>query len=361
MPPISVAESGRRGEGFRSGLITSRKRNQEDGPLHPVRHRGGRIFRCGQGCGLPGGPHSEDAPNARACTSGKRHRRIRSDRARAQDPARKRAVAHFPVFHSGDHHQPGFGPRKSIRTGAKGPNSGDGDGLHDERVTFDRRQLPVDIQHGDADAMIWRRGGSGGVTPMGIGGFAAMRALSQRNDDPAHACRPWDKDRDGFVVGEGAGIVIPGRTGTRCGRRGARRRFSPRSWAMECRAMRFRITAPGQENGDGAYRVMRNCLRDAGIEPHQVDYINAHGTSTPVGRSASGPLAIKGVRRARAQARGELDQIDDGPSVGRGWRAGGGHHGTRSDPRPGRAADHVTTRFPTRIAIWITCPITRGP
>jgi 3-oxoacyl-[acyl-carrier-protein] synthase II len=114
---------------------------------------------------------------------------------------------------------------------------------------------------------------------MGIGGFAAMRALSTRNDQPERASRPWDKDRDGFVVGEGAGILILEELET-AKRRGARIVAEIVGYGMSGDA--FHVTAPS-ENGDGAFRVMRNALRDAKLEPSQIDYINAHGTSTAMG------------------------------------------------------------------------------
>jgi 3-oxoacyl-[acyl-carrier-protein] synthase II len=175
----------------------------------------------------------------------------------------------------------------SIRTGAKGPNSATATACTTSAHSIgDSYRL---IQHKDADVMICG-GAEAAVTPMGIGGFAAMRALSQCNGDPRHACRPWDKDRDGFVVGEGAGIVILEEL------EHARHRNAPIlaeivGYGMSGDA--YHITSPS-ENGDGAYRVMRNCLRDAGIEPHQVDYIIAHGTSTPVGDRIE-TLAIKRV------------------------------------------------------------------
>jgi 3-oxoacyl-[acyl-carrier-protein] synthase II len=164
----------------------------------------------------------------------------------------------------------------SIRTGAKGPNSATATACTTSAHCIgDSFRL---IQHGYADAMICG-GAEACITPMGIGGFAAMRALSTRNDEPSKASRPWDRDRDGFVVGEGAGILILEELEF------ARRRGAPIlaeivGYGMSGDA--YHITAPS-EDGDGAYRVMRNAMRDAGIGPEQIDYVNAHGTSTPVG------------------------------------------------------------------------------
>ncbi|MGC8760237.1 MAG: beta-ketoacyl-ACP synthase II [Bryobacteraceae bacterium] len=164
----------------------------------------------------------------------------------------------------------------SIRTGAKGPNSATATACTTSAHCIgDSFRL---IQHGYADVMICG-GAEACITPMGIGGFAAMRALSTRNDEPERAARPWDRDRDGFVVGEGAGILILEELEF------ARRRGAPIlaeivGYGMSGDA--YHITAPC-EDGDGAYRVMRNAIRDAGIAPEQIDYVNAHGTATPVG------------------------------------------------------------------------------
>jgi len=143
------------------------------------------------------------------------------------------------------------------------------------------------IERGDADAMICG-GTEAAVTPMGIGGFAAMRALSTRNAEPERASRPWDKYRDGFVVGEGAGILVLEELES-ARQRGAHVLAELVGYGMSADA--FHVTAP-PDTGDGAFRVMRNALRDAGIEPHRVDYINAHGTSTDVGDRAE-TAAIK--------------------------------------------------------------------
>ena len=173
----------------------------------------------------------------------------------------------------------------SIRLGAKGPNSATATacttGAHAIGDSFKI------IQRGDADVMICG-GAEAPICRMGIGGFAAMRALSTRNDEPERASRPWDKNRDGFVVGEGAGLLILEELER------ARRRNAPIlaeivGYGMSGDA--YHITAPC-EDGDGAYRVMRNALCDAGIRPEQVQYINAHGTSTDVGDRVE-TIAIK--------------------------------------------------------------------
>ena len=173
----------------------------------------------------------------------------------------------------------------SIRSGAKGPNSATATACTTSAHSIgDSFRM---IQHGDADVMICG-GAEAPICRMGIGGFAAMRALSTRNDEPERASRPWDKCRDGFVVGEGAGIVILEELEAAL-RRGAPILAELVGYGMSGDS--YHITSP-PEDGDGAFRVMRSGLKDAGIEPEKIDYINAHGTSTDVGDRVE-TLAIK--------------------------------------------------------------------
>ena len=164
----------------------------------------------------------------------------------------------------------------SIYTGAKGPNSATAtacsSGAH---AIGDSYKI---VQRGDAVAMICG-GTEGAITPMSVGGFAAMRALSTRNDEPSKASRPFDASRDGFVIGEGAGILILEEL-EHAQARGAKIYAEVVGYGMTGDS--FHITSPS-EDGDGPRRVMLKAIKDAGVTPQDVDYINVHATSTPVG------------------------------------------------------------------------------
>jgi 3-oxoacyl-[acyl-carrier-protein] synthase II len=173
----------------------------------------------------------------------------------------------------------------SIRYGAKGPNTATCTACSaSAHAIGDAYEI---IRRDAADVMI-AGGSEAAITPMSVGGFAAMRALSTRNDEPQRASRPFDKDRDGFIVGEGAGVVILEELEF-ARRRSARIYAEVVGYGMSADA--FHITAPS-DDGDGPYRVMRAALKSAGLQPSQVDYINAHGTSTPHGDQVE-TLAIK--------------------------------------------------------------------
>jgi len=180
----------------------------------------------------------------------------------------------------------------SIRYGAKGPNQANSTacatGTH---AIGDAYEI---IRRGDADVMI-AGGAEGVITPLCVGGFAAMRALSTRNDDPQTASRPFDRDRDGFVIGEGAGIVLLEEYGHAV-KRNAQVYAEVTGYGISGDA--YHVSAPS-EDGDGPIRVMRNALKSAGLEAGQIDYVNAHGTSTPQGDVVE-TRAIKAVFGERA-------------------------------------------------------------
>jgi 3-oxoacyl-[acyl-carrier-protein] synthase II len=173
----------------------------------------------------------------------------------------------------------------SILTGAKGPNTAIATACATSAHAIgDAANI---IRRGEADVMI-AGGTESVVVPLAIGGFAAMRALSTRNDDPAAASRPWDRDRDGFVLGEGAGVLVLEEMGQAMAR-GATIYAEVAGYGMSGDA--YHISAPS-EDADGPFRVMRNTLRDAELPPESVDYVNAHGTSTPHGDKIE-TIAIK--------------------------------------------------------------------
>lgn len=151
------------------------------------------------------------------------------------------------------------------------------------------------IRYGEADVMI-AGGAEATVTELAMGGFASARALSTRNDDPAGASRPWDRERDGFVLGEGAGAVVLEEL-EHAKKRGARIYCELAGYGVSSDA--YHMTAPA-EDGDGAFRCMRNAIRDAGLSTADIDYINAHGTSTPLGDLAE-TVAVKRVLGERAK------------------------------------------------------------
>ena len=181
----------------------------------------------------------------------------------------------------------------SIRYGAKGPNSATATACSaSAHAIGDAYKI---IQRSDADIMI-AGGTEASITPMGVGGFAAMRALSTRNDEPERASRPFDAERDGFVVGEGSGVLILEALEV-AERRGAKIIAEIVGYGMSGDA--YHITQPA-EGGDGGYRVAMAAMRDAKIAPNDISYVNAHGTSTPIG-DAIETAALKRVFGERAK------------------------------------------------------------
>jgi 3-oxoacyl-[acyl-carrier-protein] synthase II len=164
----------------------------------------------------------------------------------------------------------------SIRYGAKGPNEATATACTTSAHSIgDAFRI---IQRGDADAMI-AGGAEAAITPLGVGGFASMKALSTRNDDPTRASRPFDKDRDGFVIGEGAGILILEEMEF-AKARGANILAEIIGYGMSADAFHMTGMAP---EGEGCFRSMQHALRVAGLSPDKIDYVNAHATSTPLG------------------------------------------------------------------------------
>ncbi len=181
----------------------------------------------------------------------------------------------------------------SIRYNAKGPNEATATACTSSAHSIgDAFRI---IQRADADAMI-AGGTEAAITPMGVGGFAAMKALSTRNDDPEHACRPFDKDRDGFVVGEGAGILIMEELEF-AKARGAKILAEVIGYGMSADAFHMTGMAP---EGEGCFRAMSAALKVAGISPDKIDYVNAHATSTALG-DALESQAIENVFGERAK------------------------------------------------------------
>jgi 3-oxoacyl-[acyl-carrier-protein] synthase II len=175
----------------------------------------------------------------------------------------------------------------SIEIGAKGPNLAMVTAC--TTSTHCIGEAAKSIRYGEADVMI-AGGAEAVVTELAVGGFAAARALSTRNDDPATASRPWDRERDGFVLGEGAGALVLEEY-EHAKARGAAIYCELLGYGVSADA--FHMTAPS-EDGDGAFRCMRNALKDAALDASTIDYINAHGTSTPLGDAAE----TRAVKRA---------------------------------------------------------------
>ena len=222
----------------------------------------------------------------------------------------------------------------SIMFGAKGPNEAIATACTTSAHSIgDAYRI---IERDDADVMI-AGGSEAAITPMGVGGFAALRALSTRNDDPKHACRPFDKDRDGFVVGEGAGILILEEL-EHAKARGAKILAEIVGYGMSADAYHMTGMAP---EGEGCFRAMRNAVKSAAISPDQIGYLNAHATSTPLGDALETAAMLKlfGERAANHTLKVSSTKSMTGHLLGgaRGSRSRHHHHGAAA---PDRAADY---------------------
>ncbi|HZU08866.1 MAG TPA: beta-ketoacyl-ACP synthase II [Pseudacidobacterium sp.] len=210
----------------------------------------------------------------------------------------------------------------SIKYGARGPNEATATACTTSAHSIgDAYRI---IERGDADVMI-AGGAEAAITPMGVGGFAAMRALSTRNDEPERASRPFDKDRDGFVVGEGAGILILEDLEF-AKARGAKILAEIIGYGMSADAHHITSMAP---EGEGCYRAMKHALDSAHVQPHEVDYINAHATSTPVGdvlesaalqnlfgeHAASGKLLVSSTKSMTGHLLGGAGGLEAGITI----------------------------------------------
>ena len=239
----------------------------------------------------------------------------------------------------------------SIELGIRGPNYGIvtacSTGTHN---IGDAARM---IERGDVDVMI-AGGAEMATSPMGLGGFASARALSTRNDDPQGASRPWDKGRDGFVLGDGAGVVVL-ESYEHATARGAEIHAEFAGFGMSSDA--YHITLP-PDDGDGAHRCMSLALRDAGLDTADVDYINAHGTSTPAGDV----IETRAVKRTFGAHARRLAVSSTKSMIGHLLGAAGGwkrclrfsRSGTGSLRRPS------TCTIPTTSAIWTTSPTPRA-
>ncbi len=220
----------------------------------------------------------------------------------------------------------------SIRYGAKGPNIATVSAC--STASHAIGEATRYIQRGEADAMICG-GAEAAVSPLAVGGFSAMRALSTRNDEPTRASRPYDAGRDGFVMGEGAGVLVVEEL-EHARARGAKILCEVVGYGLSGDA--YHISAPS-EDGDGPSRVMANAIKDGGLQPTDVQYINAHGTSTPVGDKIE-TLAIKTVFGEHAYKLVRLlHQEHVRAPAGRRGRAGGGLDHPRH-PGPGGSPHH---------------------